>query len=354
MEQLERIKVEYKSPAWYKLREDAIGCSEIGILLGSIDWSSPVTIFYSKIGLHRDVFESNERMFHGTNLEPYILDLWRYWDGKDYFKNKQEGKVIRELTDVKDTVYRRRDIPFILYTPDGEIPAGSKTLFGDTLDKPAPLEAKMIDSLLFHIYNSDLPETYKNQVHGEMIVMDSDYSEVAALVGGNNFNVFPIVYDKNMGDLIIEVCYKFWYKHVVPAKALVAEYREATTDKDRNLIEYEIARLEPPPDSTEAYKKFMSARFAGSDRRLLASDAVSRLMKQREAIKSIKNYLDNKQKLISNLLLNLHVKEQAMYIEDEEGNKSSFNKRHSVTVRSKPSEEWVKSQIRKLNISSYE
>lgn len=345
---LEEHSLVYKSPEWFAFRASGIGCSEIGTIMGTSKWGSTLEMYYQKIGLVEPKNITNERMFFGTLLEPTILNLWQYWDGVDFMKNYEEKKPYRKAKEIKDVVYRNSDLNFIFYTPDAIGEAGQRGLNGAYVEGEFPIECKNLDSLYYHENDKDLPPQYYDQLYGEMITLSADYGEFAFLVGGNNFNVRYVERDHARVEKILEKCWQFWYGHVVPAKKLLEE-NHPTTDEDVAQLKYQIAKLEPPADDTEAYREFQAARFVGQNSRMKSTPQLDQMMKDQETIFRMIKVLEEYRKHYKNCVLQYHVHNSVMFI-DGDGVKSSNNKRHTIDVMEPATDKFINEQINLLSL----
>lgn len=345
---LKEYKLEYKSPEWFAFRKNGIGCSEIGIVTGTAKWGSRVELFYQKLGLAEPKNILNERMKHGTMLEAYILNLWKYYDGRDWIHNHEAGKVYRNHKEISNVVYQNDEVPFIFYTPDAVGPAGIRGINGNYQERDFPIEVKNIDSLYYHQNDHDLPLQYYDQLYGEMIVLDAHYGEFAYLVGGNTFSCKYVEREQAKMEKILEMCYTFWYYHVLPSRKLMDEYT-GTTEKERQLLMFEIQKLEPDPDDTEAYKEFMTARLSGSAERMVSTPLLEEVAKAQEVIKQLIKGLEERRRGLTNILLQHHVHNEVMYIDGDKF-RSINNKQHRINVVEPPTQNFIQTQLNNLTL----
>lgn len=346
---LQKIPVKVNTPEWLELRRSYIGCSDIPILTGSNrNYGSPLDIFYDKIGLEIKKFKMSERPLMGHIQEPTILNLWRYSDGKEWVDNYTSGRVLREFKPNTGYILVNPEIPFMSDTPDGTIEKGTLNLFGEKLDKDAPLQAKNIDSLKWASSDGWIPE-HKEQVTGEMLVFGTQYSETVSLIGGNQLVVAQVEYNEDVAAAIYNICKNFWINCVQPAKPLAKRFLLAYSKAEKEAIMKDIMALEPLPDDSDAYRDFLSTRFKNQDnpeKKVKASPDMEVLMNYYQFYNDIGKEVDLIKRKIKNTLLRYH-EHNAVTLIQGEGCKSTMNKNHLVKGR-EISTKHIKDQLNKL------
>lgn len=325
-----KIEVKPNTAEWHEIRKGGIGASDVPILTGESEYSNPIKLFYQKIGLSPSEQKESELMFWGHAHEPLLLDHWQYWEKeKDaYIRNVRDGKIVRRYKKNTGFIYQNEDYPFMFFTPDGIIPAGELTLYEDKLEKDCPLQAKNINALVHSMYGG-LPPTYIEQEHAEMIVMGVEYSEFVYLVGGCQFYVEACPFSEIVAKSIIGICRSFWYDKVVPGKVLAQKWHRTTTQSEKDAIMADIHQLEPPPDSSEKYRAFLTERFVNRDVKVKATPQMEYMMHAYEVLKSYEQNIQKAKRLISNTLLMYHEHNGVSRILGENC-MSSMNKKHII------------------------
>jgi hypothetical protein len=97
-----------------------------------------------------------------------------------------------------------------------------------------------------------------------MIILEAKYSELCLWDTKKIFHVFPIPYDKEFGELIIEGTKDFWFNRVLPAKELYELYLKETDENTKGDIFHKINQLCPPPDDSPAYELFLKEKYKDS------------------------------------------------------------------------------------------
>lgn len=318
---------------WHEFRKTGIGASEAATVCGINEYDSAVRLFHEKVGTQKSTFMGNERTFWGSYMEPLILDMWQYWDGKDFITNYNLKNVVRTHK-IPNGVYTNTDYPWLFYTPDAIINAGQLDLYGNPLDKDCPLECKCIDKLAYQNYGG-LPRRYLYQIHHEMIVMDVQYAEFVYHVGGNEFKVQAIEMDMDIANEILEKTYLFWYKRVQAAK-----------DQPIEIVQ----QLEPEPDGTESYTDFQKERFQKRNEKIMGTAEMYNRLVQREYLLGYISLLDEQATKIKNEVLQLHVHEGVYKIDWGIRGKSTKTSRHVISLKNKPKKELLIKNLLELKL----
>jgi len=265
---IEITHIKTHSPEWYKYRNSGIGSSETSSILGLTDYpfSSVIDVFARKVGTFVHQQPPNENTHHGTFTEPWIYTNWEYYDGIEgnYVQNYLDKKKIRTADHygVKDKYYRNNKYPWLFSSSDGLIHPGQTDIFtGEVRDNHGVLEIKRTSTQYLRTFESEIPSYYIPQVHHEMLVFDTDYSEIALLIDGRKLDVIPVEMTDSIKNMILDSSHDFWYKSVLPAREKKEEFDhliEQGKEREAELIMADIHQLEPPADNSEAYKHHLS------------------------------------------------------------------------------------------------
>lgn len=194
---------------WKRLRATFIGASEAAAVLGISPWRTAGDVWIQKVraqeALENDAASDdsdevpNRFSFWGSRLEPVIIDAFAAESG---YTVERPGL----------TICRHPDHPFIAATLDARAvsPAGDKSV----------VEAKATDS--FYQYRERVwgptmtdhcPEWYLIQVTQQLEVVKHegyDLGWLAVLIGGNDFRRYPIPYDRELAEMLVERLVEFW------------------------------------------------------------------------------------------------------------------------------------------------
>lgn len=74
---------------WLKAREDGIGSSEVGAILGVHPWQSAYRVWKRKVGLETEQMEESEQMEKGHIYEPYCSEVFEETTGMKVIKSSE-------------------------------------------------------------------------------------------------------------------------------------------------------------------------------------------------------------------------------------------------------------------------
>jgi putative phage-type endonuclease len=247
---------------WLRHRQNGIGTSEIGIIMGLSPYKSSIELFYEKLGDARRT-TSNMAMLLGKEMEPLIADMWEAWDGSEetMIANMEAGIKVRKCEKV-NAILTNPDYPWLFtnldrkivtYDDRGEGVAEIKTIGGYEADK----------------WEGGVPLPYVMQVMGQMIVTEFEWGEMALLEHGRRwkFDVLPIPFATDIAQRIIYDTNDFWTR-VVKGRELQREIYDAKLNFNNRLAEEaeaELVKLEPPADGSDAYETYLKERFNAPD-----------------------------------------------------------------------------------------
>jgi len=361
---LEVINIKEHSPEWYAFRLTGIGGSEAGSVLGLNKWEASIELFHKKIGTVSMNIEPNEAMFHGTHLEEYVAKLWQYWDGEDggYMRNYNAQKVIRKARRVNGYV-KNPKYPWLFASVDRLMNIGShKISDGSMIEEEGILEVKTISSWSMKMWEGGIPPYHITQVIQYMTILETDYAEFAILKDGRYLSVLPVDLKSResnvIAERILDETKDFWYNRVVPAQEAYRKRQEAERQGNTTLVQEcdaQIAELEPLPDGSEAYKKFLSQS------ELREPDTAEGDMSQYELAKKVKMAQAMKKRLEE---VETKAKSELMkYMRDNnvevldfdnlgycdlKGKKGSDNLTFNVRIKQKPDDEDINGEVNKL------
>lgn len=160
-----------ETPAWYRLRSQGLGGSEIAAVVGLSPWQSPYALWRRK---HGDIPEQRETrgMSWGKRLEPVVAG---------YF-----SELHPEFTPRSGAMYRRG---FQIGSPD-------LMLLDASAEVVALLEVKTADAHDAWSWGPDgtdeIPPYYRCQVLWYLDVLQLPLAYVAVLIGGNDYREYII------------------------------------------------------------------------------------------------------------------------------------------------------------------
>jgi len=363
---LEIFYMDMHSPEWYDFRLRGIGGSEVGTVMGINKYDTWMRTFHEKVGLTDQRLEDNNLMFWGREHEDKIAEIWQYWDDTPdgYIENKKNNRIIRRCRNVNGYV-RNPKYPWLFASLDRLMnkDGGVNFITGETLSAACPLECKTLSYWAASVWESGIPQYYFSQVQTYMIIMEVDYAEIAILKDGNKFNVEYVMRDPEWCEKIIHDTRNFWYDRVVPAKEAKKKRDYSELINDFPMAEkYEgiLQRLEPPPDDTEAYKKYMAEKFLHEREGVLGTFGLYEAGKRDEVLKKISNEIDRNRRLIANQMIQYLVHNRSDLIDfGKDGTARWYTKRNiegrvlNINMKEKPSEETIYNEFVKINQQCY-
>jgi putative phage-type endonuclease len=176
---------------WLDQRRKGIGGSDAGAILGLNKWSSPLDVYLDKIGQSLPIAD-NDAMYWGRELEDIVATEY----------TKRTGNKTRR----RNEILAHSDHDFILANLDRDLIGKPGILECKTAFRPEGWGADGTD---------EVPESYLAQVMHYMAVTNSQYADVAVLIGGRDFRIYTIKRDDDLINAIIEREVAFWNDNVL-------------------------------------------------------------------------------------------------------------------------------------------
>lgn len=197
---------------WLKERQCGIGGSDVGAILGVNKWKTPFQIYLEKTQEIKEVEESSEAAYWGTELEDMVAREF----------SKRTGKKVRR--DTKHFVSKK--YPFMVANIDRRV-VGEKAI----------LECKTVNQFGAKEWEGEeVPASYLVQVQHYIYVTDVEKAYIACLIGGQKFIWKEIKRDDELIEIIIKAEKDFW-----------------------KLVE---VKTPPALDGSSAAEKYLRERFA--------------------------------------------------------------------------------------------
>jgi putative phage-type endonuclease len=240
---------------WLALRQQGLGGSEVAAILGLNPYQCSLEVFRRKIGVLPIEEEDNLIMFMGRKLEPLVAELWEYWEGdaNSVLHNATAGRKVRNCLEVKHRIVNN-DYPHLFAHLDRMI--SESGLLHDAQN--GVLELKTINGFAVKQWEDGIPIYHKVQLQTYLLITGLEYGEVAMLVDGRRMEVIRFERDEAILAEIAEKTALFW-DSVLIARSILA-HRGMTEEQKFT----ELERLEPKPDSSEAWEKFLKAQYQGN------------------------------------------------------------------------------------------
>ncbi len=258
-----RENITLHSDAWHNYRLSYINASELGAVLGLSQYSCAAKVFSEKLGLIEPWKEGNRFTHFGLRIEDIIAEAWEHYEPKgeedNYVKNCREGKIIRKCKNIGGYI-RNPKYEWLSMSLDRVINKGMPTMTGEILKEEVPLELKSIQSYALNQWDT-VPPAYLAQITLQMIIMEVEYSELCLLDSSQKLHLYPIEYNDEFGQQILEITNDLWHNRVLPAKELLKALEAEKDDGKKGDIQYEIDQLEPDSTESPAYSDFLKEKY---------------------------------------------------------------------------------------------
>lgn len=156
--------------AFIALRQDRIGASDIGTILGLNKYQTPLDLWMQKTG-RKDPIEDNDRLWYGREHEPIVAKLF----------GRKFGADVAHV----NKVYQHPTIPYLIVSPDyvARMPNGEHRL----------LECKTVGFGLRDSWSeTEAPSGAIAQLQGQQSALQVMGGHCCAIVAGNVFeSYFP-------------------------------------------------------------------------------------------------------------------------------------------------------------------
>lgn len=326
------------SPDWYAFRETGFGASEIAIICGK----NPNTygkilpkLLEEKAGISRDETKLNEHMMSGILAEPIITERWRYYDGtvNGYVQNWQEKNEKRKCREV-DMYLVNENFPWLFVSLDRSILKDQDSLVGTRLKEEHPLELKQISYFASQKWENGVPPQYVYQVHQQMVVCNVEYCELATLMDGYKFDVFPFPMDQEVAEEILTKSFEQW-QVVIKMRELkqgIDHYKDINRWDKVEGLQAQLDSLLPLPDGNEGWKEFLSERYMQEKEEFDGKTADFKMVKQRQRLSVAMNEIEAERDKLDNKMRVRFVQEGAQYMSFGSSGKVRYFKRSNSKI----------------------
>jgi putative phage-type endonuclease len=172
--------------AWLALRKQSVGSSEAAAVLGVCPYRAPIDVWQEKLGLAAPQPE-NEAMRWGRRLEPLLAEAY-------------QERTCQSIAGTQ-LFYRHPAVPWMTATVDA-VTDGDRLVEFKTTSSWAKDWGPEEDCRV--------PEPYLVQVHHQLAVTGAREADVAVLVGGQRFRVYPVARDEGLIQAILDGEERFW------------------------------------------------------------------------------------------------------------------------------------------------
>lgn len=170
---------------WLAERRKAIGASDVPIILGLASWCTPLELYLRKRGELPEP-EPTDEMLAGIEMEDTIAKMYAQ-------------RTARKLTDPgRHTMQRNAMFPHLHATLDRKIEAHAV----ENRDGWGPLEIKNVGGHATYQWREGAPLAYQAQLMTQMMVTNTGWGSLCALIGGQDLVWFDYEYDADVATWI--------------------------------------------------------------------------------------------------------------------------------------------------------
>ena len=181
----EGMTKEQAREAWIRERKEAVGASDVPVILGSSSYTSSYALACEKLGLIEPDLEMTERQAFGHRMESVAFSCL-IDEGVEGFEWNPHGIGI---------VHPR--LPFNIVTPDRFLMFNKQTRFPNTTPLWIPVEIKNVDRYMAQEWtNAAIPQLYYEQIQDQMAATGACVALALAIIGGNEFRPYTIWRDE--------------------------------------------------------------------------------------------------------------------------------------------------------------
>lgn len=203
---------------WLNTRRMGLGGSDAAAACGLSNWQTRLGLYLDKTGQAEDQ-DQTERMYWGTRLEAIVAEEYTI----------RTGRAALPVNNIIQSVA----YPFMLANLDRFLPSEDRG--------PGILECKTVDRYMAKEWGESgtdqVPKEYLLQVQHYMAVTGCEWGELAVLVGGNEFRIYPVLRDAGLIESLVELEAELW--------GMVQRQEPPEPDCDHKTTEALLRKLYP-------------------------------------------------------------------------------------------------------------
>lgn len=287
--------VDMDDAQWLAFRENGVGGSESGAILGLNKYQSSIELFYQKIMPPR-AKDENEAMHWGKALEDLISDRWQYWenDPATMIANYKAERIVRRC---------RRINAYIINPAFPHMFASLDRLINKNgTDQESVLECKTISGYVVDQWESGIPPSYVIQLQQYLTITELNDGEIALLKDGRYMDVLPFKRNDVLCKTIVEKTTEFWQRVTAARDELAKHGLRYFSDDLPDEIKHLVYQFEPSPDGSEAYANFLNSRWTSRGELKKGTDEELNLAFEYNRIKAAIENLEDQAREYSNKL----------------------------------------------------
>jgi len=327
---------------WLRARNNFIGASEVGTILGLNDYESTLEMFHRKVSVIDSFKPEQLSTYSGHCLEPVIYEkYWKFYDPSNptherLVENAVARNVMRTARRVNFTLVSK-EYPWLSCSLDYAMDPNRFT-------EPGPLDCKASLSWVSRMYEGDVHPGYLAQMTSQMLITGWQYSELGFLLDGRYPSFIPVPRHIGIEDAIIKETKKFW-EMVLEGRKIWQRTDLSESDRLQNLVQFE-----PEITGSHALEDYLKERYKSNYKagRMVGTpeilECAIRYLKCTEEI----NGIDTKKTLEGNMLRKLFLDakiDEIMFPDDKNKQKALISYR---SLEGKPAVLRVSKELLKL------
>ena len=324
---------------WLKERAHGIGGSDIGTILGMNTFTCSLDLFTNKVGGGINEFYNRFTKW-GTKEEANIMDVGRYYDfsvaagpgswDTAYLDNWENDTPLREIEEFPFMIVNEK-LPWLIANIDGAIDVDWENKKIGSIG-----EGKNTTTYACSKYIGHLNPNYLVQVLTYIMVLlpilDSPSAKVFLRIDGNDMIGKNIVLNdwEELKRTILSTS-RLFHNRVNKAKSIDLDDKLTQTQKRRAK-----RRIQPGPDSTELYDKFVTAEYKAQENMATAGgtrwekDAMLNYTK----FSGLMNEAKSSKQLATNIIKDSMKSRKVAKITFKDGSYVNWNNRFTVNNKS--------------------
>lgn len=322
------LLVLFTTEQWKEFIFPTVGASEISSIVGLNPYKSIIELYYEKIGLKEPFKETNAAMFWGKTLEATIAEMWQYWDGsaESVFENEQAGKIVRRCRRL-NAYTQNKNWPWLFVSVDRIINKGEH-------GEEGVLECKTMSGHAADMWEDGIPPMYVAQLQTCLAVTELKFGEMANLIDGREFSVYPFGVSEAITDRLIRESKKF-FDMVKAGVENYLLYCYAPTDWQKQEHIAKIDANSPEPDGSLSYENYLKTTYKENGYEITGGQVEIHIAKSHDYFNEKIKMLTDLKRLCSNKLKGF-MKDAAVISFGEEGKVSwKADKNGTRTMRIK-------------------
>lgn len=203
---IKKLRLKEHSAAWHNQRSKTIGGSDVGAILSIPSaFTTKLKLYMEKIGEPVKKFEGNSDTMTGTELEPFIVSLYNFWN----FETNSYEECLRNKQKNKRFQYTRKDKATFINSKYPWLHANTDALIIKDKRGKGILEVKNSKKMVCRSYEGMVNPAYEVQIQDYLLVTERDFCDIIIFLDGCDAIVKTYYPDEKKQEKILEETYAF-------------------------------------------------------------------------------------------------------------------------------------------------